>query len=158
MSNTGSSEPTIRALVKSVTEDTQRLIKAQTELLRTEVKDSQQEAGATAGMFIGAAVAGALGAVFLLVTIAYVLVALGLPVWAGFGIVTLVLLIVAAILAALGRKRAKSIEGIPLAKEEFEKTKLMLSGSGSNTTDIVPSQAATDAVARKARSAADTVK
>ena len=157
MSNPASNANTsIRSLVKSVSEDTQRLMKAQSELLSTEVKETQQEAGATAGMFIGAAVAGALGGIFLLVTIAYVLVALGLPVWAGFGIVTLVLLIMAAILGMLGRKRAKSIGGIKRAKLEFQRTKQALTGGGSGSNLPVP--VTTDAVAQRAGNISNAVK
>lgn len=155
MSNTGSNQPTIRELVKSVTADSQRLMKAQSELMRTEVKSSEEAAGATAGMLIGAAVLGGLGAIFLLVTIAYVLVALGLPVWAGFGIVTLVLLIVAAILGALGKKRAKSITGIPRAKAEFAQTRQMLSGK---QPERLPAQRATDAVANRAGDVRNSLK
>lgn len=155
MSNPDTGTTSIRSLVKSVTEDTQRLMKAQTELLSTEVKETQQEAGATAGMFIGAAVAGALGGIFLLVTIAYVLVALGLPVWAGFGIVTLVLLIVAAVLGALGRKRAKSIEGVKRAKIEFQRTKQALTGGGAS--DNLPVPVTSDAVAQRAGDVAKAV-
>lgn len=155
MSNPGSNEPSIRELVKSVTTDAQRLMKAQTELVRTEVKSSEQAAGATAGMLIGAAAVGGIGAIFLLVTIAYVLVALGLPTWAGFGIVTLVLLIVAAVLGLLGRKRAKSINGIPVAKAEFERTKQMLSGK---QPEVLPVPRSGDAVAQRARDVSNALK
>ncbi len=127
MSNSAN-QTTIRELVKSVSTDTQQLMKAQMELLQTEVKQTEKGVSKTAGLLIGAAVAGAIGAIFLLVTIAYVLVALGLPVWAGFGIVTLILLIVAAILGAVGRKRAKEVQGVQLAKVEWQRTTQMLSG------------------------------
>lgn len=145
--NNGTPDTSIRALIKSVTVDGQRLAKAQAELARTEIKSSQKEATATGGMFIGAAAAGGLGGIFLLVTIAYVLVALGLPVWAGFGIVTLVLFIVAAILGALGKKRAKSIEGLKVAKLELERTKQALSGK---QPENLPVPRATDAVSQRA--------
>ena len=49
-----------------------------------------------------------LGVIFLLVTLAYVLVQLGLQVWAGFGIVTLVLLLVGGIIALVGIRRSKT--------------------------------------------------
>lgn len=125
---TGSDDPTIRQLVASVAADTQRLAQAQAELVKTEMKATSGEVAQTGGMFIGAAAAGAMGGIFLLVTIAYVLVALGLPTWAGFGIVTLLLLIVAGILAMVGRKRAQNISGFGAAKVEWQKTKQMLSG------------------------------
>ena len=60
--------------------------------------------------------------IFLLITIAYVLVELGLPVWAGFGIVTLVLLLVAAIAGGLAVMRARQIDGPKVIVEELEQT------------------------------------
>ena len=69
----------------------------------------------------GGAILG-IGAIFLLVTIAYV-IAVWLPVWAGFGIVTLVLLIVGAILVMVGRKRAKTISGPERSVAALEATK-----------------------------------
>ena len=146
MSNS-SNQPTIRELVKSVTADTQQLMKAQSELLKTEIQQTQKGVGKTAGMLIGAAAVGGMGAIFLLVTIAYVLVALGLPVWAGFGIVTLVLLIVAAILGIVGKKNAKEIQGIDGAKVEWQRTTQMLSGK---EPEKLPAPRASDAVAARA--------
>jgi membrane protein implicated in regulation of membrane protease activity len=64
----------------------------------------------------------ALGGIFLLVTLAYVLVALGLPVWAGFGIVTLLLFIVAAILGLLGKKESAKIKGPERTIAQIEQT------------------------------------
>ena len=64
----------------------------------------------------------ALGGIFLLVTLAYVLVALGLPVWAGFGIVTLVLFIAAAILGLLGKKESAKIKGPDRTIAQIEQT------------------------------------
>ncbi|MFN8125064.1 MAG: phage holin family protein [Candidatus Nanopelagicales bacterium] len=145
--STNGSDPTIRQLVQSVAADAQRLAKAQTELARTEIKSTEQDVAATGGMFVGAAVTGFLTLVFLLITLAYVLVAVGLPVWAGFGIVTLLLIIVTAILGLLGRKRARTISGPKLAKSEFERTKQLLSGS---KPEVLPVPRSSDAVAQRA--------
>ena len=80
------------------------------------------------GLAIGGITLAALGFIFLLVTLAYVLVAIGLPVWAGFGIVVLLLFIAAVVLFALGRNRAKSIKGPERFKRELQRTKDALSG------------------------------
>jgi hypothetical protein len=69
-----------------------------------------------------------LGVIFLLVTLAYVLVQLGLPVWAGFGIVTAVLLLVGAILVLVGRNRAKQVQGPERSIAALEATKSTLRG------------------------------
>lgn len=139
------SDPSIRQLLASVQSDAQKLLKAQTELATTELKGTQQDAAATGGMFAGAAFTGLMGLIFVLVAIAYGLVALGLPTWAGFLIVAVVLLLVAGILAAVGRKRSKGIKGPELAKAEWARTKQMLSGK-QPSTEVVPVQQASQAV------------
>ncbi len=121
-------EPKIRDLLAAAKTDGQRLVKAQLELAQVELKASGQTAAKVGVLFIAALVLGFLGFVFLLVTAAYVLVILGLQVWAAFGIVTLVLLIIAAILALIGSRKAKKIKGPVLAKAEFERTKAVLAG------------------------------
>ena len=69
-----------------------------------------------------------LGVIFLLVTLAYVLVEVGLPVWAGFGIVTLVLILFGLILVLVGRSRAKSVHGPERSMAALEATKSTLRG------------------------------
>lgn len=118
----------IRSLISSVGSDTQNLLKAQVELTRTEAKETGTEVATVAGLFGGAVGAGLLGVVFVLVTIAYALVALGLPEWAGFGIVAGVLLLVACVLGLVGRVKANKIQGPRLATAEWERTARMLSG------------------------------
>ena len=82
------------------------------ELPKPELQASARQAGLAFGLTAVAAVLAGVGGLFLLVTIAYVLVALGLPVWAGFGIVTLVLFIVAIILGLVGARHAKKVKGL----------------------------------------------
>ena len=95
-------EASIKALVAAAVADLQRLVKAQIALAKLELQQTGRAAGKTGIFLVSALSMAALGGIFLLVTLAYVLVALGLPVWAGFGIVTLVLFIAAAILGLLG--------------------------------------------------------
>lgn len=121
------------ALVGRVAASGQRLAKAQVALLQAESKQTQQQIASVSAMAVVAAAAGAMFGVFLLVTIAYVLVALGLPVWAGFGIVTLVLLIVAIIFGFVAKRQAETIKGPQLATEEFRKTRNALSALGGST-------------------------
>lgn len=110
-------------LIGKTVNDGIRLIKAQVALAQQELRDAGKAAG-------NAGVAGliALGSIllfviFLLITAAHVLVALGLPTWAGFGIVTLVLLIAALIAAAIAKAQADKISGPKIAARELEKTR-----------------------------------
>jgi hypothetical protein len=81
--------------------------------------------------------------VFVLVTLAWALVALGLPYWAGFGIVALLLLIVAAVLGFLGKKKAEGIKGPERAIAELEKTKLALAGPPPGAVSVPSTNAVT---------------
>jgi uncharacterized membrane protein YqjE len=129
----------IRQLIKDVRRDATNLVSYQAELAKTELKSSQQNATTMGASLALAAVTGVLGVIFLLVTIAYVLVELGLPVWAGFGIVTLVLLIVATIAGLVGAKKAKRMKGlVPSTKAEIERTKAALTGKAPGTDLAAP--------------------
>ncbi len=115
-------------LVRSAAADTTELVKQQIELTKAEVKENVRTAGSSFGLLAAGGVILGVGALFLLVTIAYVLVQLGLPVWAGFGIVTLFLFIVGAILVLVGRGRAKKIQGPERTMAALEATKSTLRG------------------------------
>jgi hypothetical protein len=126
--DTKQTDPGIIELVRSAAADTTELVKQQIELTKAEVKENVKTAGSSFGMLAaGAAILG-MGGIFLLVTIAYVLVQLGLPVWAGFGIVTLFLFIVGAILVLVGRNRAKTISGPERSMAALDATKSTLRG------------------------------
>ena len=101
-------DPGIIELVRSAAADTTELVKQQIELTKAEVKESVKTAGSSFGMIAVGLFILLLGVIFLLVTLAYVLVQLGLQVWAGFGIVTLVLLLVGGIIALVGIRRSKT--------------------------------------------------
>lgn len=126
----------IRQLLADVAKDAKHLLQVQTELAKTETKEAQQEATKTGGAFAVAAGAGVMGGIFLLVTIAWGLVELGLPTWAGFGIVTLVLFITAAIAGIIGKKKSQQISKLNITKREIDRTKQILSGATRPTTDI----------------------
>lgn len=116
-------EPTVRELIGTATQDVTTMLSAQVELAKAELRESAKQAGAAFGLVAVAAVVGLLGIVFLLVTIAYVLVELGLQTWAGFGIVTLLLFVVAVILAAVGKRHADRIKGPELTIGQLDATR-----------------------------------
>jgi len=129
--------PSIRQLVSEVAKDAKHLLQTQSELAKLESDKVKGEASTLGGLFATAAVTGALGGIFLLVTIAWILVALGLPTWAGFGIVTLVLFIVAAVTGLLGKKKSDAFQPMKTTKAELERTKKVLSGGQPDTALVV---------------------
>jgi membrane protein implicated in regulation of membrane protease activity len=112
------------------------LIKAQIALAKLELQQSGRAAGTTGIFIVGALSMAAMGGIFLLVTLAYVLVALGLPVWAGFGIVTLVLFLVAAVLGLLGKKASSKIKGPDRTIAQIEQTKAALQSAVEQPANV----------------------
>lgn len=104
-------EPTVRELIGTAAQDISTILTGQVELAKAELRESAKQAGSAFGLLAVAGFLGVLAFIFLLVTMAYVLVQLGLPVWAGFGIVTLVLLLAALGLAVAGKKHFEKVKG-----------------------------------------------
>ena len=122
-------EPSIKNLVTKAATNAQRLAKAQAALLKTELSEQGGKIGAGSGLGIATAMIAWFALLFLLLTLAFVLVALGLPIWAAMLIVTVVLIIAGTVTALLARKNFKEVTGPTLAMEELEKTKSALSGA-----------------------------
>jgi len=129
-------DASLKGLVAAAVADLQRLIRAQVQLAKLELQQTGKDAAKTSVFLILALSMAGTGGLFLLVTIAYVLVALGLPVWAGFGIVTLFLFIVAAAFGLLGRREAQRIKGPERTIAQIEKTKAMLSGGSAPASEV----------------------
>jgi hypothetical protein len=124
----GAPTGSIRSLITSVKSDAQALLKSQAELTQAELKQSAGQAGGVGGIFGVGLAAGAMGGIFVLIAIAYVMVAVGLPEWAGFGIVALALLIIAGVLILVGKKKSEGIQGLDQAKIEWQLNKEALTG------------------------------
>ncbi len=121
-------DASLGALVNSAITDAQGLLQAQIELAKAELAESAKRAAAASAMFVVAGVLGFLAFIFALVAGAYGIVAAGLPVWAGFLIVTGVLLLVALILVLVGRSSAKKVKGPERAMAQVDETKTALAG------------------------------
>ncbi|KGN32150.1 membrane protein [Knoellia sinensis KCTC 19936] len=105
-------ERTIGQLVADATHDVQGIIRSEIALAKAEVSGGAKVMGKGAGLLGGAAFLGLLGLIFLFHTLARV-IAEWLPVWAGYGIVTLVLFIIAAILGVLGKNALAKAKPAP---------------------------------------------
>ena len=127
-----SEQQSLGTLVKGISEDVSTLLRGEIELVKSELRESAQSAAAGGGLLVGAAVAAFLGLIFLLLTLAWALVALGLPAWAGFGIVTLLLVLVSAVLGLVGRSRLEQVRGPERTKASLAKTKAVLSRTSTD--------------------------
>lgn len=116
-------QPSIAQLLGRAANDAQRLVQGHVALAKTELQESASKIGAT-GIFGLAAVAlVAQGATFLLIALAFVFVALGLPLWAGFLIVAGILFLGAVITVLLARNSARGIAAPMTAVAEIGKTR-----------------------------------
>ena len=100
-----STEPTIGELISQITQDARRFATASLGLAKSELRaNAARIQGFTLYGLVSVLLLAQAG-VFLLVVIALGLFALGLPLWAGFGIVTAALLIGAVIAGLLARSK-----------------------------------------------------
>jgi uncharacterized membrane protein YqjE len=103
-------EPSVGELVRRASENVSTLVRAEIELAKAELSTTVKRAGIGGGM-IAAAVAILIFSVpFLFVVIAESLVALGLPRWLSYLIVWVLFLLVAAVLALIGRSQLRKIK------------------------------------------------
>jgi uncharacterized membrane protein YqjE len=111
----------IGELVKELSGQISTLVRQELELAKVEVADKGKKAGAGAGMFGGAGVAGLL-ALGSLTALAILVLSIFLPDWAAALIVTLIWSAVAGVLALQGREKLREL-GKPVPEQTIETIK-----------------------------------
>ncbi len=124
------SQPSLKQLVANTISDGKHLLTAQVNLTTTELSQTSKTIGRISLLAIIALSLIGMGGIFVLITIAYALVALGLPVWAGFLIVAVVLFLVAGILGLLIKSKGKDVKAPTMARAEWKKTSESLTALG----------------------------
>lgn len=115
----GDNRPSIGELVSSLSEKLSQLIRDEIRLAKAEVSEKAKHAGVGAGLFGGAAFLGFFGFAGL-VTAAILGLANAVPAWLSALIVAFVLLIIAAVLAMLGKKAFA--QGVPPTPERAQES------------------------------------
>jgi uncharacterized membrane protein len=116
------SQRTIGQLVADATHDVQGLVRSEIALAKAEVQQGAKVMGKGAGLLGGAAFVALIGLIFLFHTLAQV-IAIWLPLWAGYLIVTVLLFAVAAVLGLLGKSALSKAKPAPeRAIAEAQKT------------------------------------
>ena len=123
-------QQSLKQLVTHTVSDGKRLLPAQVNLTTTDLSQTTKTIGKISLLALIAVSLISMGAIFVLIAIAYALVALGLPTWAGFLIVAVTLLLVAGILGVLIRSKGKTVKGPTLASKEWKKTSESLASLG----------------------------
>jgi hypothetical protein len=117
------SDVSIPDLIKGAIRDAQDLVRSEIALAKAEAREEIRRLGAGAAMLAAAALTGVIGVVFLLTTVAWaVSELLGWPVWAGFAIVTGLVLILTGALAYLGLARLRAQRHMPLTVDTFKES------------------------------------
>jgi len=140
-------QPSIKDLVTKTVADAQRLAKAQVALLQAEMADTGGKIGKGSLFGIMTAALAFFATLFLLLTLAFVIVALGLPIWAGMLIVAGLIIAMAAVTGLLARKNFSEIKAPQISRAEFEKTKAALASSPIEGSAITPIPGRPDPVA-----------
>lgn len=100
-----SAERSLGQLVADASHDLTTILRSEVALAKAELKADVQAAAIGAGMFAAAGVVAFLAVILLLIAAAYGLVAAGLSPWLAFLIVAVVLLVITAVLALVGKSR-----------------------------------------------------
>jgi uncharacterized membrane protein YqjE len=114
-------KPTIGAAnaFKAVAQDTSELVRAEIELAKAELAEGMKANGVGLGLVIGAAVLMWLAVQGLLIFFGFLL-ALWVPGWAAALIVTVVLLLIAAILGLMARRKLGTPVSVDQAKTNVQ--------------------------------------
>lgn len=110
---TSESDRSLGTIIKELTADISRLFRSEIALLKLEVKDTVIKLGSGSALFAAAVFFALCGLALLFVTVVLALVVAGLPAWASTLIVGAGLLIIAAILAVVGKRKFASVEFVP---------------------------------------------
>ena len=105
-------ERTISQLVADASHDISGIVASEIALAKAEVSKGAKVMGKGAGLLAGAGVLAVFGLIYLFHTLAQV-IAIWLPVWAGYLIVTVVIFLVAAVLGLLGKKALSQAKPAP---------------------------------------------
>lgn len=117
----------IGEMLTDISTDLSTLVRQEIELAKAELRQSAGKAGKGAGMFAGAGVAGHM-----------VLLFLSIALWWGLGdktghgwsalIVAVIWAIIAGVLALMGKKEIKQVQGVPKTTETVKKIPSAVAG------------------------------
>ena len=102
-------EKSLGELVAAATKDLSLLVQQEVALAKVEIKKEVAAAGKGAGMFGGAGLTGLFALIFLSISLAYAISWFGIGLGWGFFIVGMLYLVVAGVLALLGKKQISKV-------------------------------------------------
>jgi hypothetical protein len=128
-------ERTVGQLVDDAARDLSDIVRAEIALAKAELKDEATNAAAASVLFAAAGYLGYLATFAGMLTVGFLLAAIGLPIWVSFAVLTLLLGLLAAGLLFVGRAMARRIRPPTRAVEQARATVTQLSqrSSGAGT-------------------------
>jgi hypothetical protein len=115
-------QPSLGSLISNVVRDAKTLLNAQVALTKTEAQQAGQQVAVVSVFGIIALTGLSTAGLFGLIALAFGIAALGLPVWAGFLIVTGILLLLAIVAGLVAKVRSGKITGLTVAQKEWKAT------------------------------------
>jgi protein-S-isoprenylcysteine O-methyltransferase Ste14 len=110
-------------LIKGTLHDAQDLVRGEIALAKAELRQEVRKVSAGAAALAAAGVAAVISVILLLTALALGISTLvGWPAWVGFAIVGGLVLLVAGVLAMIGRKRFTGEQRMPLTTETMRET------------------------------------
>ena len=110
-------------LIRGTLHDAQDLVRGEIALAKAELRQEVRKVGSGAAALAAAAVAALCAVMFLLTALALGLTnALGWPAWAGFAIVGGLVLVIALVLAMMGKRQFNGEQRMPLTTETMRET------------------------------------
>ena len=107
--------------IRSTIRDAQDLVRGEIALAKAELRHEVSRIGRGVAALAAAAVAGLIALVFLLTAVAWAITsAAEWPAWAGFALVGTIVLIVAAALGMMGKKRINGERHMPLTVDTMK--------------------------------------
>jgi uncharacterized membrane protein YqjE len=136
-------------IVRAISADVKELVRDEVQLAKAELVPAAKAGGIGAGLLAGAAFFGVSAVFILYFCVVYVLVRLGLPEWASFLIVGAALLLLAALLGAVGYSMVKKVKAPQRTIKQAKETVDAIKTSAQQTlTAIKGSKDDTKAISR----------
>ena len=115
-------EQPVGEIVRAISDDVKELVRDEVQLAKAELVPVAKAGGIGAGLLAGAAFFGVSAVFIFYFCVAYVLVRLGLPAWAAFLIVSAALVVIAAVLGAIGYTQVKKVKAPERAIQQAKET------------------------------------
>ena len=141
-------EQPVGEIIRAISGDVKELVRDEVQLAKAELVPAAKAGGIGAGLLAGAAFFGVSAVFILYFCVVYVLVRLGLPEWASFLIVGAALLLLAALLGAIGYTQIKKVKAPERAIKQAKETVDAVKTSAQQTLATIKGSDVKKAISR----------